>query len=113
MKKYLKCIFMVFCMLLAALAAGCGKEKKTAGTGRMTGEELTSEKGCIRDEDCAIGGCSGTVCQSRYAEPVRTMCIFLPEHECYKEISCGCLERGCQWEKTDEFENCVREARGN
>jgi len=71
----------------------------------------TGEKGCIVDSGCIIGGCSGTICQPKDAEPIFTTCEYLPEYSCYKQINCKCIENKCQWEKTSEFEECILEAR--
>lgn len=79
-----------------------GCEEQTSGIG---------EKECIVDSGCITGGCSGTICQSKNAEPIFTTCEYLPEYACYKQISCKCIENKCRWEKTAEFEECVLEAR--
>lgn len=76
---------------------------------KASDDELQSE--CMTDDDCITGGCSGTICQSKDAEPIFTTCEYLPEYACYKEINCGCKEGKCQWDKTAEFDKCVREAR--
>lgn len=66
---------------------------------------------CVSDDDCIKGGCSGTICQSKDAEPIFTTCEYLPEYACYKQINCGCIDGRCQWDKAEEFDRCVREAR--
>ncbi|HII72717.1 TPA: eight-cysteine-cluster domain-containing protein [Candidatus Woesearchaeota archaeon] len=65
--------------------------------------------GCSSDSDCVTGGCSGTVCQSRGAEPIYTTCEMRPEYECYRTINCGCVGGGCEWKRTAEFDSCVEE----
>lgn len=66
---------------------------------------------CVKDDDCMRGGCSGTVCQSKDAPPVFTTCEYLPEYACYKKIECKCIDNKCQWDKTEEFGECVEKAR--
>jgi len=66
---------------------------------------------CTTDADCVKGGCSGTICQSKDAEPIFTTCEYLPEYECYKQIKCGCIDSKCQWGKTAEFDDCLEKAR--
>ncbi len=73
--------------------------------------EEIGEKECVRDDDCVIGGCSGTICQSKNAEPIYTICVYLPEYACYKKIDCKCIDAKCGWDETEDFNKCVREAR--
>jgi len=74
-------------------------------------EQLPIEtKECVSDSDCIIGGCSGTVCQPKNAEPVFTTCEYSPAYDCYKQISCKCIENKCQWDKTEKFEECISTA---
>lgn len=133
MEKYivyalvLMCVFSVACTtekriggekdehgcLIAAGYSWCESKQKCL---RMWEEECpdnktVSAKECTTDNDCIKGGCSGTICQSKNAEPIFTTCEYLPEYACYKEISCGCVDGKCGWEKTEEFDKCVREAR--
>ena len=95
MRKLITVLFII-------LLIGCEKEvdKPTTGVGE-----------CSSDSDCITGGCSGTVCQSKDAPPVFTTCVYLPEYDCYKDITCGCVDGRCDWDKTDEFEKCVMDAR--
>jgi len=98
----------------------CTLEAKVCPDGSTVGRVMpdcefsacpVSGKECIQDDDCVRGGCSGTICQSKDAEPVYTTCEFLPEYACYKETSCGCVDGKCQWDKTWQFESCVDKAR--
>jgi len=73
------------------------------------GEEVVGE--CVSDDDCIKGGCSGTICQSKNEEPIRTTCEYSLEYDCYKEINCGCSDGKCEWDKTEEFDDCVLKAR--
>jgi len=68
-----------------------------------------SEGECITSSDCVIGGCSGTICQSKNREPVYTTCEYMPEYACYKQINCGCISGKCQWDKSAGFDRCVLE----
>jgi eight-cysteine-cluster-containing protein len=95
--------------LIAAGYSWCESKQKCL---RIWEENCTSDSECLTDDDCIIGGCSGTVCQSEDAEPVYTTCMYLPEYECYKGISCGCIDGKCDWEETEEFKRCVEENSG-
>jgi len=64
---------------------------------------------CSTSSDCVVGGCSGTICQNKNAEPVITTCEYKDEYACYESIDCGCTAGKCQWQKTAEFERCVAE----
>lgn len=133
MKKYIICALI----LLFVFFIGCDREKIIGGERDEHGcvlmagytwceskqkclrtweeecpsTEPASVKECITDDDCVTGGCSGTVCQSKDAEPIFTTCEYLPEYACYKEINCGCVEGRCEWEKTSDFDRCVKEKR--
>jgi len=53
---------------------------------------------CNSDEDCIRAGCSGQVCQSKFEEPIVTICEW---KECYDvkkfNIACKCFNGRCQW----------------
>lgn len=70
-----------------------------------------SDAECVSDADCIVGGCSGTICASKNAEPVVTTCEFLSEYECYNSISCSCTNNKCAWDKTPVFEQCLVDKR--
>jgi eight-cysteine-cluster-containing protein len=72
---------------------------------------VTSIGGCTKNADCTRGGCSGTICQSSNEEQVVTTCGYLPEYDCYKDITCGCVNGACDWQSDEAFEACVLEAR--
>lgn len=83
------------------------------GCEEIPSSEKSEEKECTQDSDCTIGGCSGTVCQSKDAEPIFTTCEWLPEYACYKQIQCKCIDDKCQWKETEEFLNCVKVAKSS
>ena len=129
MKKYL----IYTSVLLCIFVIGCTTEKPIGGERDEHGclgpagytwceskqkclrtweEECpTTEAECTTDEDCITGGCSGTICQSKNVEPIMTTCEFLPQYACYKQIECRCINNKCQWDKTEEFNNCINQAR--
>lgn len=116
MKKITFFLLIIFLMILLALA-GCEIEKREQGKETTPREIIKDDKEtplkeaeCLTDSDCVKGGCSGTVCQSKNAEPVFTTCEFRPEYACYRQISCSCVKGQCSWEKTKEFEDCVTKA---
>jgi len=70
-------------------------------------EEVTPPEGfcgvstlgpCSTSDDCATGGCSGQVCQSKSEEPVITTCEF---RDCYNaaayNLECQCVSNNCMW----------------
>lgn len=68
--------------------------------------ELKAE--CIQDQDCSTGGCSGEICGPKEkVKDIVTICVYLPESECLKKSSCKCINGRCQWEKTEEFKECM------
>lgn len=70
--------------------------------------ELESKAECTQDQDCSTGGCSGEICGPKEkVKDIVTICLMLPEYECLKKTSCLCLDGKCQWEKTEEFKECM------
>ena len=90
-----------------------GTMKVNIEDGKIVDDFNREETECTSDNDCVKGGCSGNICQSKNSEPIFTTCEYLPEYGCYSEISCGCINGKCEWQKTEEFNNCVEEARSS
>lgn len=95
-------IVLSLLLVLLILIAGCTTQ---------TNEDETGKVECVSDNECTTGGCSGVICQSKNTEPIITTCEYKPEYACYREISCGCINNKCQWDKTQEFDTCIEEAR--
>ena len=76
-----------------------------------TGTISSPGNDCASDSDCTRGGCSGTICQSRSEEPAISTCEWLPEYECFQQITCGCAQGSCKWKTTKAFDRCVEEKR--
>ncbi len=93
---------VTFLIISLILVIGCDKTKEEA--------PIMGERECTTDNDCVTGGCSGTICQSKYAEPIFTTCEYRAEYACYREINCGCINGKCVWEKTAAFDACVEKA---
>ncbi len=66
---------------------------------------------CETDEDCIIGGCSNSVCQSKNEEPSATACKY---RDCYDkekyDAKCVCKKNRCIWNKItqNQIKNIVR-----
>ncbi len=73
----------------------------------ISNQDTIVDTECTTDNDCITTGCSGTICQSKDKEQIRTTCIYSPKYECYKEIGCRCLQNRCAWDKTKEFDECI------
>ena len=69
------------------------------------------ENYCKTDNDCVIGGCSGTLCGNRefIENQGFTTCEWKEEYICYKKTTCECINNKCQWKETNEFLNCMEE----
>jgi eight-cysteine-cluster-containing protein len=91
----MKKLIYTILVLLMFLIMGCEEELK---------ETITNEE-CQKDSDCKITGCNGEICSK---EQLMSICIYKPEFECYKLINCKCTDGKCGWEKTDEFNECLR-----
>tara|TARA_B100001971_G_C17988261_1_gene430984 strand:+ start:133 stop:444 length:312 start_codon:yes stop_codon:yes gene_type:complete len=97
---------LIFLLIVSLFLIGCEIQEDTPDI-----KTPPTDAECTASSDCITGGCSGTLCQSKDAPPMFTTCEFLPEYTCYKQIDCGCVNYKCQWEKTEEYNNCVEEAR--
>lgn len=60
---------------------------------------------CIKDKDCIVSGCSSEICANK---PLASVCIFKPEYACLKFSKCRCINFKCEWEKTKEYEECMK-----
>lgn len=68
-----------------------------------------SQTECSRDSDCGAGGCSGQVCTTAEKAPsIITTCEYLPEYGCLKQTICGCVSGKCEWKKTQEYQDCMK-----
>lgn len=102
---------------------GEGQSREQPGSGKdpNSDPDLTGGPGatipegaeCSSDDDCIKAGCSGTLCQSKFAEKMFTTCEYREEYACYTTISCGCAQGKCAWRETDAFRSCVEEKRGD
>jgi eight-cysteine-cluster-containing protein len=52
---------------------------------------------CTKDSDCIVGGCSGTVCQSKSEPNVITTCDWRGCYHKPNNVYCGCNAGRCQW----------------
>ncbi len=105
----MKKIILLISAILLLIIAGCENPPAPEDTPKVTETPLQNTKAeCISNSDCIKGGCSGTVCHSK-SEQIFTTCEYKAEYDCYRIISCGCISGKCQWQKTDEFENCIKE----
>ncbi len=63
---------------------------------------------CLKDSDCEVGGCSGTICEKK-GERTITTCEYRAEYACYKLTECGCDKGKCSWLEKQEFVRCLNE----
>lgn len=72
--------------------------------------ELASNTFEIRDEGCAIGGCSGQLCgEADFIRSIGTTCEWRDQYACYRKARCGRFGPGgsCGWEPTPELAACL------
>lgn len=98
---------IILLLLIPLSLVGC--ELKESATEDIETPSTGAE--CSSDSDCITGGCSGTICQSKDSEPVFTTCEWRGEYDCYRQIDCGCDNGKCEWQKTNEFDDCVEKAK--
>lgn len=64
---------------------------------------------CSADADCGTGGCSGQVCgQKDKVKGIITTCEYKLEYGCLKKTGCGCVSGKCEWKKTQEYMDCMK-----
>ena len=102
-----------FALLLTGMVFLLGCEPSVPdGNDGLDSEDVSDDAvECATATDCVVGGCSGTVCQPKDAEPIFTTCEYKDEYACFEAIDCGCVAGKCQWETTPEFKGCVADAR--
>lgn len=108
-----QCLQTFGCVLDSECDAGqsCINNRCSASGSQSTPTGRSQSGSCNTDADCMRGGCSGTICQSRKAEPVVTTCEYRPEYACYKQIECGCTAGQCKWKENPKFLSCVAQAK--
>jgi len=104
-----KGIILIFGLVLLL---GCVVDDKPKDDDGIIPPELPEMKAeCSIDSDCVIGGCSGTLCQSKDSEQFMTTCEWKEEYACFKETVCSCIDGQCRWQETDEFIDCLDAAK--
>ncbi|MCP3682733.1 MAG: eight-cysteine-cluster domain-containing protein [bacterium] len=75
-------------------------------------EENIPDAECTTNDDCSTGGCSGEICgTSSTTGDVASICLWKEEYRCFKITGCECIEGHCQWKQTQEFLECVEDAK--
>jgi len=93
--------------LLAACAGRTANEPEVAAVdeSQAAQPEETTRSACKR------GGCSGELCVSVDAEPVRTACQWQAHYACYDSAECALQADGpCAWTETEELKQCLEDA---
>jgi eight-cysteine-cluster-containing protein len=54
---------------------------------------------CSSDSDCIISGCNGEICQSRFEEPMMSICVYNPPYPKDLGYECKCINQKCAWMK--------------
>lgn len=100
----------IICMKFMSMGCDCGENKCWNRTSCVSEKEFeTMPIGeCSTDSDCGTGGCSGQVCTTaEKAMGIITTCEFLPEYECLRLTSCGCIDGKCMWGENSAYRNCM------
>lgn len=66
---------------------------------------IRDENFCVKDSDCIISGCNGEICANK---PLYSICLWKPEYGCLKFSKCKCINFRCQWQKTKDYEDCLK-----
>lgn len=76
----------------------------------ITGMSQKTVDECLVDSDCGIGGCSDQICTSlEKAKNLITTCEWKETYWCLRETTCSCIKGKCEWKKTQEYLDCLRE----
>lgn len=63
---------------------------------------------CSVSSDCSKGGCSNQLCGKKgEIERVVTTCEYRAEYDCLRLTQCDCIQNICQWNQTQEYQNCL------
>lgn len=75
--------------------------------------DLSGEEGGQESEpnnSCIITGCNSELCVDESESDLVSICLYLPEYECYKTATCEKQESGeCGWTLTEELQECLAE----
>ncbi len=100
----------IICMKFMSMGCDCGENRCWNGTSCVPEKEFETKPigECSTDSDCGAGGCSGQVCTTaEKASEIITTCEFLPEYECLKLTTCGCVEGKCRWKENSAYSDCM------
>ncbi|MBW2964475.1 eight-cysteine-cluster domain-containing protein [Candidatus Woesearchaeota archaeon] len=109
-----KCVDNKCMQMLACLSdADCAKGERCSQNRCISSAATTTPKGaeCSTGSDCAKAGCSSELClPASKAGDIASICLYRPEYDCLKLVSCGCENGKCAWSTSDDYETCVRAA---
>jgi len=89
----MKRIFLILTIILLIYFSGCVQ---------------TPIVECSNDNACVTGGCSNQLCGKKgEIENIVTTCEWKEEYDCLKLTQCKCIENKCQWEQTQEYQQCL------
>lgn len=106
-----RCMQMLGCLTDSDCDKGekCSQNRCLPGTAAQpAGTE------CKLDSDCAKAGCSSERCvPASKAGDMVSICLYRPEYDCLKMVSCGCDNGKCAWSTSAEYESCVSDAKAS
>ena len=97
------------------LMSGCVKQSEqpnfTTSVETTTTTELTTTSieeehhgtstlgSCLSDNDCIVSGCNSEICQSKFEEPLVSICVYDPPYPDELGYECKCMDQKCTWKK--------------
>ncbi len=52
---------------------------------------------CSANDDCIISGCNNEICQSKFEEPMMSICVYNPPYPKDLGYECRCTDKKCMW----------------
>ncbi|MDI6825905.1 MAG: DUF333 domain-containing protein [Candidatus Aenigmarchaeota archaeon] len=60
---------------------------------------ISTQGRCSSDTDCIVSGCNGEICQSKFEEPLMSICVYNPPYPKDLGYRCACVNQKCLWMK--------------
>ncbi len=102
----MKKIIILITIPLLLILSGCTINFSKLNQNKTNNNEMPKTSG-----NCVTTGCSGELCVEKgQKQDVMTICVFLPEYECFKYTKCEKQENGeCAWTRNENYLSCLED----
>src|SRR3972149_2780181 len=93
-------------VLVAGVVLGVVWVRLSGGRAGSGGETEGAAK------ECVVTGCNGEICEEKKTDQTASICVLLPEAQCYKTAKCEQQRNGqCGGTQTEELKECIEKSK--